>query len=74
MLYYVKTGYINTSLQANSHKHAAIKILESSSRVDCGTCMIVSKKRIVDPDRFQVYFLTDNIMLECGKPFMRLVD
>jgi len=72
MLYYVKTGDIDTSLQASSHKSAAIKTLESFERVDCGVLVVVSKKKIVGSDKFQVYFLTDDIMPD--KTSMRLVD
>ena len=72
MLYYVKTGDVDTSLQASSHKSAAIKTLESFDRVDCGVLVVVSKKKIVGSDEFQVYFLTDDLML--ARPTMRLVD
>lgn len=72
MRYYVKTGHVDTFLNAKSHKDAAIKTLETSKE-NFGICIIVSKKEI-NPENSscEVYFLTEHILEECV--FMRVVS
>lgn len=69
MLYYVKTGDIDTSLHAENHKQAAIKTLGTSR--DYGFCVIVSEEEIDVNLSKHVYFLTDHLLEE--KSGMRLV-
>lgn len=73
MLYYVKSGEIDTSLHANSPRLAAIKTLSNIDHDILGICVIVSEKEIFE-DKLdqQVYFLTSNILAECNN--MRLVS
>lgn len=67
MLYYVKTGDFDTSLNAKSHKHAAKKIVGNGD--NCGICVIVSEKEIIEENADEnVYFLTENLI-----PKMRVV-
>ena len=70
MLYYVKSGDIDTSLSAKSHLQAALMSLKD--RKDFGLCTIVSRREIIkeDGDDGHVYFLTDSIL---EKPNLRLV-
>lgn len=71
MLYYVKSGDLDVSLHAKSHREAAIKTL-GSSKENLGICVIVSRKEIIEENASsQVYFLTNNILEECEdyRPF-----
>lgn len=62
MLYYVKTGLIDTSLHATSHRQAAVKAL-SKSREECGVCVVVSDREIEEDNAHRnVYFLTESIL------------
>ncbi len=68
MLYYVKTGDMETSLYASSHMDAARKSLEGFSG-EPGLCVVVSERPIEeDPDR-ERFFLTENLV----KPKFRIV-
>ena len=71
MLYYVKTGDIDTSTDAKSHRHAAVKTLRFSNEKDLGLCVIVSEQQIVDEN--SICFLTDCILMECRSSSMRVV-
>jgi hypothetical protein len=69
MLYYVRSGDLDKSTQARSHKQAAIKVL-SKNELELGVCVIVSKSEEIDENA--LCFLTDNILAECGT--FRVVD
>jgi hypothetical protein len=75
MLYYVKSGNIDTSLYAKSPRQAAVKSISSfNDHNNLGICVIVSEKEILESEfEQQVYFLTSNILEECNKN-MRLVS
>lgn len=69
MIYYVKTGDVDTCLSATSHFHAAQKAVGNGA--DCGICVIVSNKEINETNaESNVYFLTTNVT---NRPSMRLV-
>lgn len=68
MLYYVKTGNIDTSLRAMSHFHAAKKAVANGG--DYGVCVVVSEKEIREDSEDNVYFLTENLF---PGPEMRVV-
>ena len=70
MLYYVKSGDLDVSMNARNHKQAAIRALNLSER-SLGVCVVVSKTAIEDNHPDQVYFLTENILQEVSS--MRLV-
>ena len=70
MLYYVKSGDLDVSTNARSHKQAAVRALNLSER-SLGVCVVVSKTAIEDNHPDQVYFLTENILQEVSS--MRLV-
>lgn len=69
MLYYVRSGDLDESTRARSHKQAAIKVL-AKNELELGVCVIVSKSETIDENAF--CFLTENILAECG--MFRLVD
>lgn len=69
MLYYVRSGDLDESTRARSHKQAAIKVL-AKNELDLGVCVIVSESETIDENAF--CFLTENILAECN-PF-RLVN
>lgn len=62
MLYYVKSGDLDESTRARSHKQAAIKVLSKNTH-DLGVCVIVSESDVIDEK--SLYFLTENILEEC---------
>jgi hypothetical protein len=73
MLYYVKTGNIETLLRAESPRQAAMKMISINNRSDLGVCTIVSQKSIDQSNtNDQIYFLTENILEDCDS--MRLVS
>lgn len=73
MLYYVRTGDINTSLNADNPKQAAVRIISSSDRSNLGIFTIVCGKKInIDSTDDHIFFLTDTILDECN--FMKLVS
>lgn len=59
MLYYVRTGDIDVSLDALSHLDAAIKVAKMES--DCGLLMVVSDREIDESNEENVFFLTENL-------------
>lgn len=62
MLYYVRTGDIDTSTFANNPKQAAIQAIKYSEGVP-GTCVVVSEKELVSEDvDSHVFFFTESIM------------
>lgn len=69
MLYYVRSGDLDESTRARSHKQAAIKVL-TNNELELGVCVIVSKSETIDENAF--CFLTENILEECAT--FRLVD
>lgn len=69
MLYYVRSGDVDESTRARSHKQAAIKVL-AKNELELGICVIVSKSDEIDENAF--CFLTDNILAECGT--FKIVD
>ena len=70
MLYYVRTGDLDCSTHANSHRHAAMKSVRGSDR-DLGVLMIVNEREISEDDHSgNVYFLTQSILDACS---MRVV-
>jgi len=69
MLYYVRSGDLDESTRARSHKQAAIKAL-TKNELELGVCVIVSESEEIDENAF--CFLTENILAECGT--FRLVD
>lgn len=71
MLYYIKTGDIDTSVVAENPRQAAVETIRSSG-MEPGACVIVSEERISERDSDgHFYFLTDSIMEECME--MRVV-
>lgn len=65
MLYYVQTGDIDTSIFAETPRQAAVNSIRSS-RLEPGTCVIVSEKTIGEEwSSHHNYFLTKSIMEEC---------
>jgi hypothetical protein len=68
LLYYVKTGDIDTSLRASSHFHAAKKAVSNGG--DYGICVVVSEKQISEDSEDNVYFFTENLF---PSPEMRVV-
>lgn len=72
MLYYVKTGSVDSSIHASSPRQAAIKTLSANNLDDFGICTIVSGEEINEYNiESHIFFLTENILLECN---MRLVN
>lgn len=69
MLYYVRSGDLDESILARSHKQAAIMAL-AKNELELGVCVIVSKSEEIDKNAF--CFLTENILAECGT--FRIVD
>lgn len=70
MLYYIKTGELDCTAQADSHRQAAIRALTNCDK-DLGVCLVVNEREIDDEDHSgNVYFLTQNILDDCS---MRLV-
>lgn len=63
MLYYVRSGDLDESAHANSHKQAAIKAIKRSNQ-ELGVCIIVSESEVIDGNSF--CFLTEDIMAECS--------
>lgn len=65
MLYYVRSGDLDVSLHAKSHREAAIKTI-GASKENLGICVIVSRKEIKETNASsQVYFLTNSILEDC---------
>jgi hypothetical protein len=65
MLYYVRTGDLDCTAQATSHRHAAIKALKNCDK-DLGVCLVVSEREINEDDiSGNVYFLTQSILDDC---------
>jgi hypothetical protein len=63
MLYYVKSGDLDESTRASSHRQAAIKAVKKSNQ-ELGACIIVSESKTIDGDSF--CFLTEDIVSECS--------
>ena len=61
MLYYVKTGDIEMSLVAKSHRQAAKKAVGDGS--GCGILVVVNEKEINDDNMEEnIYFLTEDLV------------
>jgi len=69
MLYYVRSGDLDESTRARSHRHAAIKVL-AKNKLELGVCVLVSESDTIDENAF--CFLTENILAECMS--FRLID
>lgn len=69
MLYYVRSGDLDASTRARSHRQAAIKLL-SKNELELGVCVIVSESDTIDEHAF--CFLTERLLEECGS--FRVVD
>jgi hypothetical protein len=71
MLYYVRTGEVDMSINSTSHRQAAIEALRNSDKC-LGVCVMVNDREIseVDPEG-SVFFLTQSILDDCS---MRLVS
>lgn len=69
MIYYVKTGEVDTSIEATSHRHAAVKALKGRSK-GLGVVVVVNDAE-EESMSDGVFFLTRNILEECS---MRLVS
>lgn len=70
MLYYIRTGDLDCTADALSHRHAAIKALTNCDK-DLGVCMVVNEREIDEENHSgNVYFLTQSILDDCS---MRLV-
>lgn len=63
MLYYVKSGDLDGTVRAISHKQAAIKAFRQSDD-QLGACMIVSDSDVIDENSY--CFLTEAIREECS--------
>lgn len=71
MLYYVRTGDIDTSTTASSPRQAAIQAIKYSEEMP-GICVVVSEREITEEDAdSHVFFLTESIM--APGPVLRLV-
>lgn len=69
MLYYVKTGDMETSLYASNHTDAATKSLKGFSG-ELGLCLVVSEKPIGEEPNQERFFLTEKMV----KPKFRIVS
>lgn len=67
MLYYVRTGSVDTTQYANSHKQAAVKTLKEFENF--GMYVVVCVHHIDDDAQrgSQVFFHTDSLLDECGE-------
>lgn len=66
MLYYVKTGDVDTSVRASSHRHAAVKALRQCGK-DLGMCVVVNEREISEENHdSSVFFLTQSILDDCS--------
>ena len=64
MIYYVKTGDLDCTTDASSHRQAAIQTIRNSSE-DLGMLVIVNENRIDErKEAGNVYFLTQSILDE----------
>jgi hypothetical protein len=71
MLYYVRTGNVDTSVNASSHRQAALKAIKQSEQ-DLGMCVMVNEQEISEKTHgSSVFFLTQSILDEC---LMRVVS
>ena len=65
MLYYVRTGDIDTSMVAKNPRQAAVESIRRSG-MEPGACVIVSEKTIGEKESDECsYFLTESLMEEC---------
>lgn len=69
MIYYVKTGDVDTSVEATSHRHAAAKAIKGRKK-GLGVVTVVNDTEDGSMED-GVFFLTRNILEECS---MRLVS
>lgn len=66
MLYYVRSGDVDTSVRASSHRQAAVKALKSSDK-DFGMCVMVNLTKMSEEIQDDsVFFLTQNILDDCS--------
>jgi hypothetical protein len=62
MIYYVKTGEVDTFVRAPNHRQAAIKALKGSDK-NLGMCVMVNEREISECDHEgSVFFLTQSIL------------
>jgi hypothetical protein len=73
MIYYVQTGSVATTQQANSHKQAAIRVVKKHKEI--GKFIIVGTEEIKNDEssKSQMFFSTESLLDEC-KCCMRLVE
>jgi hypothetical protein len=73
MLFYVKSGSINVTLLAHSHKQAAMRIVRKEK--DLGKLVIVGLEEInEDSSSSQMFFHTDSLINENDECLMKLVN
>ena len=72
MLYYVRSGDVDISLNAKSHRQAAVDAFSSSNEDDFGLYVIVSEQHSVDENA--VCFSTEFIMNQFRSLSMRVVN
>lgn len=71
MLYHVRTGELDSSVHASTHRSAAMKLL-MNSQLDFGILTVVSDREIgSEPRSSNLYFDTQALLDEC---LMRIVD
>lgn len=71
MIYYVKTGDLNSSVRATSHREAAVMALKGSDRGLGELVMVNGGDRSYEITEDSVFFLTDDILSDCS---MKLVS
>ncbi len=65
MKYYLQTGDICTTKMADSHKQAALDLLDESSHYDVGVFIIVCRSKISDQNhQSHMYFSTQALIEE----------
>lgn len=73
MMYHVRTGDLECTTNASSHKQAAMHAIRESNE-DLGVLVVVNESRIDDQNEAgNVYFLTQNILDELDQFGMKLV-
>lgn len=71
MIYYVKTGDLNSSVRATSHREAAVMALKGSEQGLGELVMVNGADRSYEITEDSVFFLTDDILSDCS---MKLVS
>lgn len=71
MIYYVKTGELDTSVKATSHREAAVMAIKGSNK-GLGELVMVNEREMSEEMLDDsMFFLTDDILGDCS---MRLVS